>query len=79
MATDGTHSDSNWVANMLMIVGGLILVKAITDYWAARRMEMAIIESQPAPSSDEQHGDNETGDDIEPVEPIRPIPPQSIV
>lgn len=76
-ASDTVDPNSNWIANALMIVGGLILIKAVFDYWAARRMEQAIIDSHPpivVVDDEEEEANPQASSPSPQPEPI-PMPP----
>lgn len=40
-----SSSPANWISTALMVVGVLIILKSVSDYFQARRMELAIINS----------------------------------
>jgi Protein of unknown function (DUF2370) len=50
---DSDSSATGWIATVLMVIGVIIMVKAIADYLQARRMEFGILRSQPESETEE--------------------------
>lgn len=50
---ENNSGSTGWISIALMIVGGIIMLKAISDYMQARRMEMAVLRSQSESGNEE--------------------------
>lgn len=51
---DDNSGATGWIATLLMVIGVVIILKAVGDYMQARRMEMAILHSQNSESESEE-------------------------